>query len=94
MKEQCRGLVWREYTHTRCRCTGTLEHEGKWYCKKHHPPTVEAEKTAKQERWRAEWAEDERKRKAAKREQALKDRALEWMRRENPGVIKEWEMEL
>lgn len=46
------------------------------------------------ERWEKKWAEQDKQRAAAQCEQALKDRALEWMRRENPGVVKEWEDEL
>lgn len=34
---------FREY---QCEHTGTMEHEGKMYCKLHHPPTVEARKEA------------------------------------------------
>ena len=31
---------------------------------------------------------------AAAREHALRDRALEWLRRENPALVKEWEDQL
>lgn len=28
----------------RCRATGFLQHDGKWYCSLHHPPSVERRK--------------------------------------------------
>lgn len=39
-----------------CARSGTLEHEGKLYCKTHHPPTVKAKDEERSARWRAEWA--------------------------------------
>lgn len=35
-----------------CAKNGTLEHEGKWYCKLHHPPTVKAKSDARMEAYR------------------------------------------
>ena len=94
MNRRCSGRVWRDYSDFPCRSAGTLEHDGKWYCKKHHPPTVKEYERERNRRWEAKWADQDKVRAAAKREQALKDRALEWMRRENPRVVKEWEAEL
>ncbi len=42
------------------------EHEGKWYCKTHHPPTVKAKANEESCKWRAERnAEDAARAKGA-----------------------------
>lgn len=41
------------------------EHKGKWYCKRHHPPTVRAKDDEKSRKWREEWdAQDAARAKA------------------------------
>ncbi len=57
----CREKVWHGYTSYSCGKKAKHEHEGHWYCKTHHPPTVEAKNKARNERFEKEWA--------AKREQ-------------------------
>jgi len=96
VKHRCEGtvLVRAGHPYSRCLLAGSLEHEGHWYCKRHHPPAVDEYEKKRHERWDAKWAEQDKARAVANREQALKDRALEWMRRENPLVVKEWEEEL
>jgi hypothetical protein len=67
MKPKCCGKVspagsWRSYP---CGKNASMEHEGKHYCKTHHPPTVKAKADARTAKWRAEWdALDEAKEKA------------------------------
>ncbi len=41
---------------SQCRFKGTLEHEGKRYCRIHHPPTVKSKNDEKHRKWQAEWA--------------------------------------
>jgi hypothetical protein len=41
------------------------EHDGKWYCKTHHPPTVDAKNAARNAAWQCKWDEQERILKAA-----------------------------
>ena len=77
IKPKCCGLVspagaWRNYT---CGKNASMEHEGKHYCKTHHPPTVRAKREASNAKLRAEW-EAQRV-----REQAARDAAAEQKRR-------------
>lgn len=74
---KCAGEVWQMQGFFPCTKTGRHKHEGKWYCKLHHPPTVQAKRAASRDRWNAKWAaqeqarveaelaQDEMKRKAA-----------------------------
>lgn len=94
MKKNCSGRIWGDYRYRPCSSTGSLEHDGHWWCKKHHPPSVAAKEEARQAKYEAQWAEEANIRKAAQREQALKDRALEWMLAYYPERVKEWEEEL
>jgi len=67
IKPKCCGKVspagsWRIYP---CGKNASMEHEGKHYCKTHHPPTVKAKADARTAKWRAKWdALDEAKEKA------------------------------
>jgi hypothetical protein len=53
----CIGKVWGGYSSNSCGKKAKHEHNGKWYCKTHHPPTVEAKKEARNERWEKQFAE-------------------------------------
>jgi hypothetical protein len=39
-----------------CGKNAKYEHEGKWFCKIHHPPTVAEKNKARNERWEKKWA--------------------------------------
>jgi len=52
----CRETLWHGYTNYSCGKKAKHEHEGKWYCKTHHPPTVEAKYKARENRFQQEWA--------------------------------------
>lgn len=39
-----------------CCKNAAYEHEGKWFCKAHHPPTIKEKSAAKTAIMRAEWA--------------------------------------
>lgn len=58
-----------------CQKEGKLEHDGKWFCKVHHPPTVAAKDKERSEGWQKKWdaeaAANKAKREAAA-EQARK----------------------
>lgn len=47
-------------TYLPCSKRGTLEHDGKRWCKTHHPPTRAAKSEAKEAAWRAKWNADRR----------------------------------
>jgi len=57
-KHICCGKVWGGFGFHRCGRGAKYTHEGNWYCKTHHPPTVkqknEAWRTALKEKWDAE----------------------------------------
>jgi hypothetical protein len=53
----CVARVWGGYSFNSCGKKAKHEHEGQWYCKTHHPPTVQAKREARDERWEKEWAE-------------------------------------
>ena len=93
MRHICEAITF-SFSINRCLDDGTLEHDGHWYCKQHHPPTVAAYNKERNERWERKLAEQDNMRSAAKREKTLKYRALEWLRRENPALVKEWEDQL
>ena len=75
-KHACEGHVFSGYWWLPCGKSGAHEHEGHWYCKTHHPPTVAAKSAARgklrQAKWDAEHeaarakrlAADEQKRRA------------------------------
>jgi hypothetical protein len=68
-KKHCEGRIKSEFgwAGTRCNKTASLEHEGKHYCKLHHPPTIAAKREAQNAKWRAQW---EARDKAAERAHA------------------------
>ena len=77
IKPKCCGKVspagaWRSYP---CGKNASMEHEGKHYCKTHHPPTVQAKRDASHAKWKAQWDAQR------VREQAARDAAAEQKRR-------------
>ena len=77
IKPKCCGQVsragpWGSY---QCGKNASMEHEGKHYCKTHHPPTVKAKLDASRAKWRAE--QDAQR----AREQAASEAAAEQKRR-------------
>jgi hypothetical protein len=54
MAEECSGRTGRGFHRYGCTKKGTLEHDGKWWCKQHHPPTVAAKAEARRTAWRSE----------------------------------------
>ena len=76
-KKQCAGRVRpmaRWAGPQVCLYRGTLEHDGKWWCKTHHPPTVAAKGKAQRDRWAAKSAAQSKARSEAKAAQAELER--------------------
>ena len=46
---------WHRY---KCSRRGSYQHEGKLYCKIHHPPTAKAKRDARTKAWNAEYDAD------------------------------------
>ena len=76
-KPQCCHTTWSGWSRSdqQCAYRGSLEHDGKWYCKRHHPPTITAKRDAERDRQNRLW--DIRR----EREQSARDAAAEQKRR-------------
>lgn len=46
-EHRCKGEVWFHMRYLPCGKTARYEHEGRWYCKRHHPPTMQAKLDAR-----------------------------------------------
>jgi len=58
---KCEKYVWRgHYGSGACSNTAKFEHNGRWFCKTHHPPNVAAKQAAKQAARSAKWDEEGR----------------------------------
>lgn len=66
-KHKCCANAWKGWLcgNQPCGKSALHEHDGKWYCKKHHPPSVRAKEEARRAKWNAEVAEILRKDHAA-----------------------------
>ena len=53
MDNRCVVKVWRlgSYHPSQCSRKGVLQHDGKAYCKQHHPPEVKKRLNAQNEKW-------------------------------------------
>ena len=63
-EHKCAGEVWDRFHFRPCDRAGSYEHEGRWYCKPHHPPTEQAKRDARDKKFR----EDFESRQQASRE--------------------------
>jgi len=81
----CQGKVFSDYRSYLCGKKAGHEHEGHWFCKTHHPPTIEEKQAAKSAKWDAKMAREktarehkaEMERKAAMYDELLA--ALNWI---------------
>jgi len=57
-EHRCEATIYSGWASYACGCNAKLEHEGKWYCKRHHPPTMaersRPRKEARELKWKAE----------------------------------------
>lgn len=95
-KQRCAGRTYDNISRLfgGCQRNGSLEHDGKMWCKTHHPPTVKARDEALRAKWEAEY----RARKENDRRQAIERElgkmALNCMRQSCPTTVAAWEAEL
>ena len=71
-EHKCVGRVYSGHyigSHT-CNKTARYEHNGKWYCKTHHPPTVEEKRRAHAAKWEAKFNAEMAQRMQQHREHA------------------------
>lgn len=65
-KHTCPAKVYGgSYLGHRCSRNAAYEHEGVFFCKTHHPPTVKAKDEKRHEEWRRKWDEEKAARKVA-----------------------------
>lgn len=52
-KHFCAGRVWSPgaMISSACMNNGKHEHDGKWWCRMHHPPTVQARREESRRKW-------------------------------------------
>lgn len=95
-KQKCAGRTY-DVMHRGyypCARSGSLEHDGKMWCKTHHPPTVEAKTKAQHVKWEEELKQRDEQRRAENINRDLRDKALAWMRETRPDIVAAWEVEL
>ena len=63
-QHKCVGHTYNGYRFLMCGVGAKHEHNGKWYCKTHHPPTVEQKRAEKQAKYDREYAARELAREA------------------------------
>lgn len=63
-QHKCVGRTYNGYRFLMCGVGAKHEHNGKWYCKTHHPPTVEQKRAEKQAKYEREYEARELAREA------------------------------
>jgi hypothetical protein len=51
-KHTCEERVFRNWSEHTCGITARFEHGGRWYCKRHHPPSAKAKAEARDKAYR------------------------------------------
>jgi hypothetical protein len=78
MSHTCVGRAWSPgaFRSHQCGKTAAYEHDGQWYCKTHHPPTIAAKANAREEERDRKWRYEKSLRDKADAERAeMKRRA-------------------
>jgi uncharacterized Zn finger protein (UPF0148 family) len=71
---KCEVLIFGGYVNNQCSKNAAHEHEGKWFCKTHHPPTIKAKSAARTADLQAKWDAQEEASKAKSAAQAEQKR--------------------
>ena len=72
-QHKCAGSVWSSSLlrgYRACDKTARYEHDGKWYCKTHHPPHGEEKRRAYHAKWEAKFDAERAQREQRERERA------------------------
>ena len=100
-KRQCAEMVYSSsgaIPIRHCKRNAIFDFEGKMYCAYHHPPTAEAKRKAREERYVAEAKVRnlirDREREIAAAKEAVVEAALEWSRHVDWGIPIRLEREL
>ncbi len=78
-KRQCRGKRFDGWHWFNCAINANHEHEGRWYCKTHHPPSVDAKTVARKARWALEAAERRHGRDVVQARDRVVEAAKAWV---------------
>ncbi len=54
-EHKCEGKIWGHTKYLPCSKTARYEHEGRWYCKRHHPPTAQEKLDARDKKFEEDW---------------------------------------
>jgi deoxyribodipyrimidine photolyase len=79
-ESRCCKRVWREWDSVQCDRAGKYEHEGKKYCKQHHPETIAAAKKAKTDKFKEHFKRGEKAAEIQRKRFLVIDLAKEWYR--------------
>ena len=78
-EHKCEGKVFSHMRYLPCGKTARYEHEGKWYCKTHHPPTVQEKRDARNKKWEEDWeSQKQAMRKADEARAEMQRRAADY----------------
>ena len=93
-KEKCAGVSYRFGRSCACRRNGSLEHDGRMWCRSHHPPSIKQRADEQAAQWAAERKYRAERARFENINRDLRDKALAWMRSERPHTVATWEAEL
>jgi len=71
----CVATIRNGFDSWRCSRKGSMKHDGRLFCKTHHPPTAKEKDRIRSEKWQTEWKAEKEKRDApAKEIKSLRDK--------------------
>lgn len=73
-EHKCQGQVFGHYRMHLCGKKAGHEHEGRWFCKTHHPPTIKEKRAVHAAKWDAEWDAKTAREKKAREDKAEMER--------------------
>lgn len=70
---RCEEKIWSGFHAHPCGNKAKYEHDGTWYCKRHHPPSVAEKRRLRDERWEREWSARSARNDLNKKRESLRD---------------------
>lgn len=74
---RCCEQIFGDFTFHQCSRTGSIEREGKWYCKIHDPIAKAERDKARRDKWGKEWTDKQEALKSAQSLQNKKDQVYD-----------------
>lgn len=81
-RRNCAGSVHDGWRFNNCSRAGSVERDGKWWCKQHDPDAVKARKDARHAKWQAHWDEMGLRRKQEEADRLILDLARKCYRQQ------------